>query len=70
MVVSLYFFEARLTKPRMLKEAHIAPTGGNILAFFMRDVEGWREYELLKMRKRFASINENNKIENRNTIML
>ena len=32
----------------MLKEAHIAPTGGNILAFFMRDVEGWREYGLQK----------------------
>ena len=35
----LFFFEARLTKPRMLKEAHIAATGRSILAF-LREMRG------------------------------
>jgi hypothetical protein len=33
----------------MPKDALIAPKGGNILPFFSADVEGWREYGLLKM---------------------
>jgi hypothetical protein len=45
------------SKPKVKKKPKdviLAPTGGNILPFFWADVEGRREYGLLKMPEPFA----------------
>jgi len=38
---SVLLFEARLTKPKVPKETLIAPTGGNIIPIFDRDM--WKD---------------------------
>jgi hypothetical protein len=43
------------TDPKGKAETSLAPIGGNILPFLWADVEGKREYGLLKMPERFAA---------------